>query len=75
LKKSTNRPHALRGFGFGRVEGYVVILNSLVDLGIAVGRFNEALTLALENLLGTSGGRIDQSGDFETGTELVLESE
>ena len=53
----------------------MVVLNRSEDLGVAVCRLDETLTLALEDLLSASGGRVDQGSDLETGTELVLETE
>jgi hypothetical protein len=72
---ASHRENSLRVPSFGRLEERVVILNGLEDLGVAVGRFDEAGTLALKNRLGAGGGGVDERDDLETGTELVLESE
>lgn len=53
----------------------MVILDSLVSLGVPVRGLDEALPLALKNLLGSSDSGIDKSGNLKTGTEFVLESE
>lgn len=70
-----HRENSLRVSSFGRLEERVVILDGLEDLGVPVGRLDEAGTLALEDRLGAGGGGVDERDDLETGTELVLESE
>lgn len=53
----------------------VVVLDSLEDFGVSVCGLYEGSSLALEYTFGTRNRRIDQSGNFESRTKLVLESE
>ena len=53
----------------------MVIFDSLEDLGVSVGRLDERSPLALEDTLGSLDRRVNQGGDLESGSKLVLESE
>lgn len=53
----------------------MIILDGLEDPSISVGRLDKTLSLAVEHLFGSSDGRVNQRGDLESRTELVLESE
>ena len=67
--------YLLRVSALFSVEGGVVVLDGLVDLGVAVGGLDKALTFAFENLFSTRYRGVNQSSDLETRTELVLETE
>jgi hypothetical protein len=66
-------PNSLRLLVLG--DGITEILDRLVDDGVSVSRLYETSPLAGQYGFGTSSSRVDQSDDFETRTELVLESE